>query len=193
MASPDPSNGWNAAADVLLRERSTTIGVAVLRAWAAQLPPQASVLDLGCGAGEPVSSTLVALGHTVTGIDASPRIVAAYRARFPGADVVCEPAEATRPLGQRFDGVVAIGLLFLLDEAAQRAVVARVSAALRPGGRFLFTAPWQTATWVDPTTGCACRSLGRAGYGALLTSAGLVLDDTATDEGGNHHFSARRV
>lgn len=193
MASPDPSRGWDAAAEALVGQRSPTIGVEVLRAWAARLPSAASVLDLGCGAGEPVSSTLVALGHTVTGIDASPRLVAAYRARFPGADVVCEPAEATRPLGRRFDGVMAIGLMFLLDEAAQRAVVARVAAALRPGGRFLFTAPWQTATWVDPTTGCGCRSLGRAEYEALLASAGLVVDGTAVDEGGNHHFSARRV
>ena len=194
MTWRDPSRGWDAAADRLIHDRArSAIGVDVLRQWAAGLPPSADVLDLGCGAGVPVSSTLVALGHRVWGIDASPRLVEAYRTRLRGAPVACEPAEASTLFGRTFDGVVAIGLLFLLDEAAQRAVVSRVGRALAPGGRFLFTAPWQTVTWNDVTTDGQSRSLGRAEYLALLGRHRLRVDAMPVDEGGNQHYAATRV
>jgi 2-polyprenyl-3-methyl-5-hydroxy-6-metoxy-1,4-benzoquinol methylase len=187
----DAANGWDAAADEIVRGReTTTIGVAVLREWAGTLPAGATVLDLGCGGGVPVSRTLVEAGLVVSGVDASPRMVAAYRARFPEADVACEPAEACSFFGRTFDAIVSIGLLFLLDERRQRTVIGRAAAALVPGGRLLFTAPWQIGTWRDMTTGRQSESLGRKAYVALLESCGLRLVDTYEDEGGNHYYSA---
>lgn len=41
----------------------------------ALLPSSSKVLDVGCGTGSPVSSTLVAHGHQVIGIDVSPSMV----------------------------------------------------------------------------------------------------------------------
>lgn len=187
----DPANGWDAVADGVVRGREqTTIGVQVLREWARALPAGAIVLDLGCGGGVPVSRTLVEAGFEVAGVDASPRMVAAYRARFPDADVACEPAEASTFFGRRFDAVVSIGLLFLLDEPAQRRLIRRVAAALVPGGRWLFTAPWQTATWTDHDTQRESRSLGRDAYVAALRASGLHVAGTYVDEGENHYFSA---
>ena len=192
--SPDASRGWNAAAHLITGHRAqSTIGVEVLRAWAAQLTTGASILDLGCGAGAPVSTTLVARGFRVSGIDGSPRLVAAYRQRFPDAAVTCEPVETSAWFGRTFDAVVAIGLLFLNVEAVQREVIAHTGRAIRPGGRLLVTAPWQTATWIDPTTGLECRSLGRAEYVRAFDRAGLAVDAMPTDEGENHYYSAVRV
>lgn len=190
----DASRGWDAAADLLTGHRAqSTIGVAVLREWARALPAGASVLDLGCGAGAPVSTTLVELGCRVAGVDGSPRLVTAYRARFPGAEVACEPVEASAWFGRRFDAVVAIGLLFLNDEPAQRAIIAHMGRATVPGGHVLVTAPWQTATWVDPTTGLDCRSLGRAEYTRAFARAGFEVVATPIDEGENHYYAAVRV
>lgn len=191
---PDPSNGWDAAADTLIRDRSHAIGVAVLRDWARALPAGASVLDLGCGAGAPVSQTLVDLGCRVSGIDGSPRLLAAWRQRFPDADVACEAAETSAWFGRTFDAVVSIGMMFFLGEAAQRAVIRHFGTAVTPGGRVLITVPWQTATWIDPTTQRPCRSLGRHEYVQAFARAGFDVVDMPVDEGENHYVAAvRRV
>ena len=189
----DASRGWDAAADLLAGHRArSTIGVEVLRDWARALPAGASVLDLGCGAGAPVSATLVDLGCRVAGLDGSPRLVAAYRARFLGAEVACAPAEASAWFDRPFDAIVAIGLLFLNEEAAQRTIIAHMGRATATGGRVLLTAPWQTATWIDPTTGLPCRSLGRAEYTRAFARAGLVVEATPTDDGENHYYALVR-
>jgi cyclopropane fatty-acyl-phospholipid synthase-like methyltransferase len=191
-APPDPSNGWDAAADTLIRDRSRTIGVEVLQAWARLLPSGGAVLDLGCGAGAPVSQTLVDLGFRVAAIDASPRLVAAYRQRVPDAEVACEAAETSPWFGRTFDGIVSIGMMFFLDEAAQRAVLRRLGTAVVRGGRVLLTVPWQTATWTDPTTQRLCRSLGRREYLDALARAGFDVTGMPVDEGQNHYVSALR-
>lgn len=189
----DPANGWDAVADEIVAGRDAcAIGVGVLREWAGTLPAAATVLDLGCGGGVPVSRTLVDLGFDVAGVDASPRMIAAYRRRFPEAPVACESAEACTFFGRTFDAIVAVGLMFLLDEVAQRTTIRRVAAALVAGGRFLFTAPWQVGTWRDNDTGRASTSLGRDAYVAALAASGLQLVATYEDQGGNHYYAARR-
>jgi len=178
----DQSNGWEAVAQELIagRERSQ-IGVGVLRTWMRQLPPGGSVLDVGCGSGVPVSQTLMSEGFVVSGVDASPTLVAAFRKRFPHAAVACEPAERSPFFDKRFDAAVAIGLLFLLDPDAQRTVIHRVAAALNPGGRFLFTSPAQRCTWRDLMTQRESVSLGADAYTALLREAGLTVSANYTD------------
>ena len=189
----DPANGWDAVADRLIAGReASTIGVDVLRAWARDLRPGAHVLDLGCGSGVPVSRTLVQSGVSVAGVDASPRMVAAYRERFPDAPVACEGAASCTFFGRAFDAVVAVGLIFVLDDAEQLAVIRNVARALVPGGRFLFTAPWQAATWTDQSTGRESRSLGREVYAAALEAHGLRLTATFVDDGDNHYYAATR-
>ena len=75
----DASNGWEAVAHQLIAIRSRTIGVTTLRGWARSLPRGGSILDIGCGSGVPVSETLMAQGFVVSGLDASPTLVAAFR------------------------------------------------------------------------------------------------------------------
>ncbi len=185
----DASNGWEAVAREFIAARSG-VGAEIVRAWSRSLPPGAAVLDLGCGGGVPVSVALAEQGCRLHGIDASPTLVGAWRRRFPHAPVACEAAEASAFFDRHFDGIVAIGLLFLLEPAAQRAVIARVAAALVPDGRFLFTAPVQAVGWNDLLTGRASVSLGRDAYRRLLAEAGLRLECESTDEGGNHYFDA---
>lgn len=188
----DASNGWEAVAREFIAARSG-VGADVVRSWSRSLPSGAAVLDLGCGTGVPVSIALAEQGCRLHGIDASPTLVEAWRRRFPHAPVACEAAEASAFFNRQFDGIVAIGLLFLLEPSAQRTVIARVAAALVPDGRFLFTAPVQAAGWNDLLTGRASVSLGRDAYRRLLAEAGLRLECESTDEGGNHYFDAVRV
>lgn len=191
-ADEDPANGWESVALELVAYRSN-IGVGTVRAWGRSLPAGASILDLGCGSGVPVSAALIADGFSVWAIDASPTLVAAFRARFPHAQVACEPAEASRFFDRAFDAVVAVGLMFLLPATAQCDVIRRVGRALVPGGRFLFTAPVETGTWADAMTGRPSLSLGADAYKTSLAAAGLTTIAEYVDEGQNHYYDAVRV
>ena len=190
---PGPSQGYEAVAREFIAVRTrSTIGVATVRQWAETLPRGGTVLDLGCGHGVPISEALADAGHAVCGVDSSPSLVAAFRARFPAAAVECARAEDSPFFGRSFDGVVAWGLVFLLAPEAQADLIHRVARALKPGGRFLFTAPSQVADWVDILTGQPSRSLGSDAYRQILHEAGLVLTGEAEDEGENHYYFADR-
>ncbi|WP_300618797.1 class I SAM-dependent methyltransferase, partial [Dokdonella sp.] len=145
---------------------------------------------LGCGSGVPISEALLGEGCDVFGVDASPILVAAFRRRFPQVQVACEPAEESRFFDRAYDGVVAVGLLFLLAPDVQRWLIHRVSAALKPGGRFLFTAPLQSATWKDTLTGRESVSLGDEAYRHALDESGMEVVGGYVDEGGNHYYDA---
>lgn len=188
----DRSNGWEAVAGRFMAQRSSA-GADTVRAWCRALPGRASVLDLGCGSGVPIAEALIDAGCEVSGVDASPSLVAEFRRRFPQAPVVCEPVEESRFFGRTHDGIVAIGLLFLLQPGVQETVIRRLASALKPGGRVLFTAPVQTCTWVDQMTGRQSVSLGSDAYRRALGSAGLVVIGEYDDEGGNHCFDAARA
>lgn len=150
------------------------------------------MLDLGCGSGVPVSAVLREAGLTVYGLDASPSMVAAYRRRFPGARIACEAVEDSRFFDRSFDGVVGVGLLFLLPGDAQRKLIRKVAAVLNLGGSFLFSAPAQVCEWDDMLTGRPSRSLGKAAYEAEALEVGLSLVGEHQDEGENHYFELRR-
>lgn len=187
----DRSNGWDDVAARFMAARSR-VGVATVRTWSRSLPPGAAVLDLGCGSGVPISEALVTDGFDVHGVDASSRLVAAFRQRFPQAPVACEPAEASAFFGRTFDGVVAIGLMFLLPADTQRLLIRRVGSALKPSGQFLFTAPERECSWPDALTGRTSLSLGADAYREALAATGLTLVDTYLDEGENFYYSAVR-
>lgn len=120
----DPSNGYEAAAQEFLRRREkSSIGVAIVQSWARSLPRGGAILDLGCGAGVPISEALANEGLVVYGIDASPTLAAAFRRRFPHAHLACEAIEHSRFFDRTFDGVIGVGLMFLLPAEVQRATI----------------------------------------------------------------------
>lgn len=188
----DPSNGYEAAAPEFMRRRERSgIGVALVRAWARSLSRGGTILDLGCGSGVPIAEALIDEGFAICGVDASPTLAAAFRRRFPHAHVACETVEDSSFFDRRFDGVIAVGLMFLLAADVQRATIHKVAKALNAGGRFLFTSPVQACTWTDVLTGRESLSLGAEEYRAVLSDAGFTLLDEHEDEGGNHYYDAR--
>jgi 2-polyprenyl-3-methyl-5-hydroxy-6-metoxy-1,4-benzoquinol methylase len=190
---PDPSNGYDAhAAAYLARRKGARVGAEVVRRWARNLRPGADVLDLGCGDGEPVARVLIEEGLTVWGVDASPAMARAFAANFPGATVACEAAEDSTFFGRRFAGIIAWGLVFLLDEPAQRRLLRRAAAALQPGGHFCFTAPSVACTWDDLLTGRRSLSLGGRAYREALEGEGLRVAASCRDEGDNDYVDAVR-
>jgi SAM-dependent methyltransferase len=188
----DRSEGWNDQAGSFVAARSG-IGTALVRSWAREhLPPASAVLDVGCGSGVPLARALIADGFTVFGIDASPRLVAAFRRRFPEMRTACEAAQDSAFFQRTFVGAIAVGLLFLLSPDDQARVLHGVARALKPGGRFLFSAPRDACEWRDNLTGRPSRSLGENAYQRHVEAAGLRLMSGRLDEGGNYYFDAAK-
>jgi SAM-dependent methyltransferase len=84
---------------------------------------------------------LIEDGFIIYGIDASPNSDGGVSQPFPHPDVTCEGVEGSSFFGRTFDGILAVGLIFLLPADEQRDLIRRVAQALNPGGRFLFTSP----------------------------------------------------
>jgi 2-polyprenyl-3-methyl-5-hydroxy-6-metoxy-1,4-benzoquinol methylase len=187
----DRSNGYEKHADTFIRSRNPRIGLEVVREWASQFTRGSEVLELGCGHGV-ISEVLVEAGLTLFAVDASPTLLRAFQERFPDAQTECCTAEESTFFGRTFDGVVAWGLLFLLEEDAQRRVLAKVGEALRPDGRFLFTAPREAVEWIDVMTELPSRSLGAVEYERVLRGLGLEVSSGVTDEGGNYYYYATK-
>jgi ubiquinone/menaquinone biosynthesis C-methylase UbiE len=194
----DRSNGYEGIASIYVAGRGTrprvgdAIGAATVRAWAQAFPPGATVLDLGCGPGEPSTRILQEAGLATYAVDASSAMVAAFRERFPDVPIEENTVEASRFFDRTFDGVLAWGLLFLLEPVAQALVIKKVARVLNPGGRFLFTAPEEPVEWLDGMTGRPSQSLGAPTYERLLHEAGLTWVAAAHDEGENHYYFVER-
>ena len=193
----DASNGYESIAAEFLagrgnsKTRDIAVGVRTVRVWAKTVRSGGAVLDLGCGPGDPITRILFEAGLAVYGVDASPSMVGAFRARFPGVPVECNSVERSNFFGREFDGVIAWGLLFLLQPGVQGQLIGKVARALARDGRFLFTATRQACEWSDAMTGRRSESLGAEAYRRLLETAGLVLIDETDDEGDNHYYMAR--
>jgi 2-polyprenyl-3-methyl-5-hydroxy-6-metoxy-1,4-benzoquinol methylase len=171
-----------------MRARNPRIGPATVREWSKTFPPATSILDLGCGHGVPITQVLVDQGFVVYGVDASLKLITAFRGRFPNASAECAAVEDSDFFCRTFDGIIAWGLMFLLAPDMQKAVIGKAARALNPGGRFLFTSPKKAHTWSDALTGRTSISLGAEAYEHILHAEGLVLTGDAVDEGENYYY-----
>lgn len=127
---------WDGQADAWIRYVRETSGdhaneLLNLPSFVGLLPPPGRrTLDLGCGEGR-LGALLVSQGHTLVGIDTSPRLVEAARERHEAlvADAAALPFE-----DGAFDLVLAFMSLHDMDEP--RAAVGEAARVLEPGGRF---------------------------------------------------------
>lgn len=107
--------------------------------------------------------------------------------------VQCAKVQSSDFFGRSYNAAIAVGLLFLLPEIDQFALIERIADIIVPGGRFLFTAPIETGSWVDFNTGITCQSLGRVRYEACLNAAGFRIASTFVDKGENNYYDAERI
>lgn len=104
---------------------------------AAAMPP-GPLLDLGCGAGDPIARRFLEAGRAVLGLDAAPEMLALARARLPqGRWILGDMRHLDRP--ERFAGILSWDASFHLTPAEHRALLPRLARHLRPGGALLLT------------------------------------------------------
>lgn len=160
--------------------------------WSSFLDPGQAVLDVGCGFGGSYTRGLTEKGIEVYGIDASETLILEHQKRFPNAFVRCELAEESSLFNREFDGVLSVGLIFLLSKEKQRMVLEKMAASVKEGGRLLFSSPFQVCDWNDLLTGKKSVSLGRNMYIDFLQKHGLRLIGEYTDEGENHYYDFKK-
>lgn len=100
-----------------------------------ELKPQPGerILDIGCGTGH-LSSQIAALGAIVTGIDASPEMIAAARKNYPQLDFL-EADAAAFTFAEPFDAIFSNATLHWVHRAEEAVIC--MANALRPDGRFV--------------------------------------------------------
>jgi trans-aconitate methyltransferase len=132
-AKADPiGQTWNTEAYATNGRFVATLAADVVALLAPQ--PGENILDLGCGDGA-LTEQLATSGAIVTGVDASPAMLTAARAR--GLQVEQHDATAL-PYNQQFDAVFSNAALHWIPGlSGQQALLAGVHRALRPGGRFV--------------------------------------------------------
>jgi cyclopropane fatty-acyl-phospholipid synthase-like methyltransferase len=181
------------AIEFLCRRDESTIGSNTVAQWSGTLRKAASVIELACGGGFPVTRVLDSFDLQLWAVDSSPTLVATFQSRFPQIPIQCERVQDFDFFNRKFDAALAIGLVFLLPKTEQIKLISRVSEVLNNNGRFLFTAPIQTGKWTDLNTGMECHSLGQNSYEEILSSAGFRVVSTFVDKGENNYYDVERV
>lgn len=145
--------------------------------------PDPKVLDLGCGAGEPIARYLVERGCRVTGVDFAAAMLAIASARLPEARWL-EGDMRELDLAERFDAIVAWDSFFHLTRAEQRAVIPRLARHLAPGGALLVTVGPEDGEVTGTVDGAAVyhASLSPEEYARRLSAAGLELVDFVAED-----------
>ena len=140
------------------------------------VPEAGTVLDLGCGSGEPIARHLIEQGRRVTGVDASPGLIDLCRRRFPDHDWRIGDMRGLDP-GEPFDGVVAWHSLIHLAPADHPGMLGAFARCVRPGGALLFTSGSERGETIGDWRGEALYhgSLSLADYRAGLETAGFDL------------------
>ena len=128
------SQTWNTEAYAANGRFVATLASDVLALLNPQ--PGEKILDLGCGDGA-LTEQLAATGAILTGVDASPTMLAAARQRnlYSTCNVTFERHDATAlPYHQQFDAVFSNAALhWITGLSGQQAMLAGVHRALRPG------------------------------------------------------------
>jgi SAM-dependent methyltransferase len=104
-----------------------------------RLSAGSTVLDLGCGPGVPTAAELARSGHSVTGVDISPRQVELARANVPPGRFLVGDALTTEFQRGSFEAIVALFVLTHIPRDRWEWLFAHFVEWLSPGGWLLAT------------------------------------------------------
>jgi SAM-dependent methyltransferase len=161
------------------------------------VPVGGTVLDLGCGHGDPIARYVVGSGRRVHGVDSSPSLIEFARAKLPGE--TWEVADMRGlDLGQPYDGLIAWDSFFHLTRDDQRAMFPVFARHAVPGAPLLFTSGPGDGEAVGCYRGSPLyhASLAPNEYRSLLAAQGFeVIAHNAEDPDCGYHtvWLARRA
>ena len=113
--------------------------LAALEDLASLLPTGAAVLDLGCGAGVPVTRWLANRAFNVTGVDVSARQLDLARTNVPEGIFLKADMTEVAFAPETFDAVVAFHSIIHVPRTEHPALLKSIHRWLEPGGVFMAT------------------------------------------------------
>ena len=106
------------------------------------IPANGSILDLGCGTGEPIAQYFIEKGYAYTGVDGGSKMIDLCKQRFPKQNwIVSDMLNIS--FAQQFDLILAWHSFFHLTQAEQCNMFKKINAYLKPDGLFVFTSGYQ--------------------------------------------------
>lgn len=103
-----------------------------------RLPPEAHVLDLGCGFGVP-TDVEIAKNHKVTGVDISQAQIDQAHQNVPAGHFICTDAASVRFAAATFAAVVCFYTLEHLPREDHQQLLQDIFTWLQPGGYLLIS------------------------------------------------------
>jgi len=119
------------------------------------IPAGGSILDLGCGAGDPIAKFFIKKGYNLTGVDGSKTMMQLFQKNFPSEKfprvnfIFGDMREIKLP--EKFDAIIAWDSFFHLNHDDQRKMFEVFEYHLKPRGMLLFTSggPDEGEIWSD--------------------------------------------
>jgi ubiquinone/menaquinone biosynthesis C-methylase UbiE len=148
------------------------------RAWLDQftalLRQGSSILDIGCGSGEPVARYLIDQGFVVEGVDSSPTLIGFCRERFPQQSWHVADMR-TLALKRTYNGLLAWDSFFHLSHDAQRRMFPVFKRHASPNAALMFTSGTSHGEAIGSYRGEPLyhASLAAEEYRALLNANGF--------------------
>ena len=160
-----------------------------LARFRAVLAPDATILDNGCGTGQPIARHFMEQRHAVAGVDSATAMIALCRSRFPQGD--WHVADMRKlALGRRFGGLIAWDSFFHLAPEDQRGMFKVFASHAAPGAVLMFTSGPAHGEAIGTFEGEALYhgSLDPGEYRALLAESGFsVVDHVVEDQSCGGH------
>lgn len=185
--------------DWYCESRSPEAGVKVVRLFAQKLQPDAIILDLGCGYGAPITTTLLELGTKPYGIDSSIKMVTEFKKTFPDVPVQHSDVLKSDFFNRSFDAVIGYGFIFHLSAQQQEIAIEKVANHLQLGGYFLFNSGDEEGSEMSSPEynggeSFMQYSMSCVNYGKVLQKNGMTLLSHTIEEGfGSTIYIAKKV
>ena len=113
------------------------------------IPAKGTILDLGCGTGEPIAEYVIGRGFQVTGVDASSRMINLCQRRFPNQEWIMNDMRHAK-FDRTFDGVLAWDSFFHLNHVDQQSMFSTFRACANSRAPLMFTAGPELGEAVNP-------------------------------------------
>lgn len=162
----------------------------------ALAPAGGSVLDCGCGVGEPIARYVIACGFHLTGIDSSPAMIALCQSRFPAQTWITADLRVLS-LNRQVDAILAWDSFFFLTHDEQRAMFPVFAAHMPVSAPLMFNSGSAFGQATGSYCGEALRhfSLGPDEYRSLLAANGFSAAEYSAEDqscGGRTIWLARK-
>jgi 2-polyprenyl-3-methyl-5-hydroxy-6-metoxy-1,4-benzoquinol methylase len=134
-------SGYDQMAEQYLatKDPEDPLALRALEDLASLLPSRAAVLDLGCGAGVPVTRWLADRGFAVTGVDVSAKQLELARTYIPDGTFIKADMTEVDFGSESFDALVAFHSIIHVPRTEHPALLKSIHRWLEPGGALLAT------------------------------------------------------